>query len=137
MTPDVSRIGGAARRPASEPVEIAVAGELDVARSELSRAIDDALADGASRLVINLLDVSFIDSSVLRVLVLTRREVEQRGGWIRLVYTNHLIGRVIEVTGLGEVFPQYATVESALAAHRVGEDRLDGQGGRVEESHGG
>jgi anti-anti-sigma factor len=124
-------MGASPLRSSTEPVEIAVSGELDVARSELSAAIDAALDGGACRLVVNLLDVSFIDSSVLRVLVLTRREVEQRGGWIRVVYTNHLIGRVIEVTGLAEVFPQYATVESALAGHRVGEDhsRVEGSSG--------
>ena len=130
MTRDVSLIDGSARRPVSEPVEVAVSGELDVARSELSAAVDKALADGACRIIVNLLDVSFIDSSVLRVLVLTRREVEQRGGWIRVVYTNHLIGRVIDVTGLAEVFPQYATVESALAGYRVGDDHSRVEGSR-------
>jgi anti-anti-sigma factor len=130
MTPDVSRIDDAFHSAGSEPVEVTVAGELDVARSELSSAIDDALANGACRLVINLLDVSFIDSSVLRVLVLARREVESRGGWIRLVYTNHLIGRVIEVTGLADVLPQYASVESALAGHHVGEEHTRAEGSR-------
>ena len=74
MTHDVSRIHGSARRVDSEPVEITVSGELDVARSELSGALDAALGGGACRIVVNLLDVSFIDSSVLRVLVLARRE---------------------------------------------------------------
>jgi anti-anti-sigma factor len=112
-------------------VEIAVAGELDVARSELSRALRSALDGGAERIVVNLLDVSFIDSSVLRDLLLAHRDVQARNGWIRLVYTNHLIHRVIGVTGLDRVLPQYSSVSGALAGRSVGEDP-----GRAEESHG-
>ena len=102
-------------------VEIVMVGELDVARRELANALNEALDSGGRFLVVNLLDVSFIDSSVLRELLLAHREVRAREGWIRLVYTNHLIGRVISVTGLDEVLPQYTSVHGALASTaRVG-----------------
>lgn len=108
-----------------------MAGELDVARGELGAALTAALDSGANRIVVNLLDVSFIDSSVLRVLLLAHREVQSRSGWIRLVHTNHLIGRVIEVTGLEHVLPQYASVAGAVAGRSVGDDP-----GRTETPHG-
>ncbi len=41
--------------------------------------------------------------------------VSERGGWVRIVYTHHLIKRVIEICGLTEVFPQYPTVAAAIS----------------------
>ena len=126
-------IGDAGSGPAAQPgvVELVVTGELDVARNELSSALTAALDGGAARIVVNLLEVSFIDSSVLRVLLLAHREVVARQGWIRLVYTNHLISRVISVTGLDQVLPQYASVSGAHAGRTVREDPA-----RTEESDG-
>ncbi|MDQ1635882.1 MAG: anti-sigma factor antagonist [Frankiaceae bacterium] len=111
----------AAGAPAPDIVEIVVAGELDVAGSELSSGLTSALESGASRIVVNLLEVTFIDSSVLRTLLLAHREVTARHGWIRLVYTNRLIGRVISLTGLEQVLPQYASVAGARAGRALRE----------------
>jgi len=102
-------------RPDDGFVVVALAGELDVADADWSDAIDDALRDGASRLVLDLTNVTFIDSSVVRALVLAHRRVGP-DGWLRLVYTHHLIARVIDICGLGEAFPQYTTVDAARRA---------------------
>ena len=98
-------------------IQVTASGELDAASDELSRALDSAVAGGAQHLVVDLLDVTFIDSSVVRDLVIAHRTVSQRGGWVRIVYTHHLIKRVIEICGLAEVFPQYPTVSAAI--HRT------------------
>jgi stage II sporulation protein AA (anti-sigma F factor antagonist) len=96
-------------------VQVTASGELDAATDELSRALDSAVAGGAQHLVVDLLDVTFIDSSVVRDLVLAHRAVSERGGWVRIVYTHHLIKRVITICGLTEVFPQYPTVAAAIS----------------------
>ena len=102
-------------RPDDGFVVVALSGELDVADEEWSETIDAALGDGASRLVLDLTNVTFIDSSVVRALVLARRRVGP-DGWLRLVYTHHLIARVIDICGLADAFPQYATVDAARRA---------------------
>ena len=102
-------------RPDDGFVVVALAGELDVADAEWSEAIEDALRDGVSRLVLDLTNVTFIDSSVVRALVLAHRRIGGEG-WLRLVYTHHLIARVIDICGLAETFPQYATVDAARRA---------------------
>lgn len=102
-------------RPDPGVVQVTASGELDAATDELSRALDSAVSGGAQHLVVDLLDVTFIDSSVVRDLVLTHRTVSERGGWVRIVYTHHLIKRVIEICGLTEVFPQYPTVAAAIS----------------------
>ncbi|MGN6606625.1 MAG: STAS domain-containing protein [Jatrophihabitans sp.] len=96
-----------------DPVVVAMAGELDSSDPTWAEPLDDALAAGELRLVVDLLDVSFIDSSVVQALVSAHRTVGQ-DGWVRVVYTHHLIKRVIEICGLSEIFPQYTTVDAAL-----------------------
>ena len=83
-----------------------------------------------SHIVVDLTNVTFIDSSVVRALVVAHRTVLQRRGWVRAVYTHHLIRRVIDICGLDDVFPQYASVESAVrgttAMHAHGGNELGG-----------
>jgi anti-sigma B factor antagonist len=100
-------------RPEDSAAVVQLAGELDVAEPEWADAIDDVLDAGRRRVVIDLTNVTFIDSSVVRALLLAHRRIGA-DGWLRLVYTHHLIARVIEICGLADTFPQYATVESAV-----------------------
>jgi len=96
-------------------VVVALSGELDVADAEWSETLEESFGDGTSRLVLDLTNVTFIDSSVVRELVLAHRRVGP-DGWLRLVYTHHLIARVIDICGLADTFPQYATVDAARRA---------------------
>jgi len=102
-------------RPDDGFVVVALSGELDVADAEWSETLEKSFRDGTSRLVLDLTNVTFIDSSVVRELVLAHRRVGP-GGWVRLVYTHHLIARVIDICGLADTFPQYATVDAARRA---------------------
>jgi len=107
-----------------------ISGELDAADDKLHAQLGSLLAGSDSNLVVDLTNVTFIDSSVVRALVVAHRTVTDRGGWVRVVYTHHLIGRVIEICGLDDVFPQYASVESAVrgstATHAHGSNELGG-----------
>jgi anti-anti-sigma factor len=91
-----------------------ISGELDAADTSLDAELRSLLAQSESRIVVDLTNVTFIDSTVVRALVVAHRTVTERDGWVRVVYTHHLIGRVIELCGLHEVFPQYASVECAV-----------------------
>jgi anti-anti-sigma factor len=91
-----------------------VSGELDAADNKLEAALQPLLDRSETHIVVDLTNVTFIDSSVIRSLVVAHRTVAERSGWVRVVYTHHLIGRVIEICGLRDVFPQYASVDSAV-----------------------
>jgi anti-anti-sigma factor len=97
------------------PVLVALTGELDAADTAWIEELDGLIDRGGREIVIDLLGVSFIDSSVVQALILAHQRVRD-GGWVRVVYTHHLIKRVLEICGLTEVFPQYTTVEAALRA---------------------
>jgi anti-anti-sigma factor len=91
-----------------------ISGEIDAANNQLDEELRVILDRSESQIVVDLTNVTFIDSSVVRALVVAHRTVLQRGGWVRVVYTHHLIGRVINICGLEGIFPQYASVESAV-----------------------
>lgn len=100
-------------RPQDEPVVVRLVGELDAGDSGFGDEVLGAVRDGAGRVIVDMLNVSFIDSSVIRVLVLAHRGTAAAGGWLRVVYTHHLVRRVIDMCGLSDMLPQYPTIEAA------------------------
>lgn len=120
----------------SQPPEvIACSGEVDLADSGWADQIEAALASGSRHLVIDFRNVTFIDSSVVRVLVLAHRRTEA-DGWVRVVYTHHVVGRVLEICGLTDVFPQYPTVDAARRDQPVRSARLaEADAGRGTDEH--
>ena len=116
----------------SRPPVVGMAGEWDAADENLAETLLAELAAGEGRLVVDMLNVSFIDSSVVRALVVVRREAVALDGWVRLVYTHHVIRRVIEICGLTELLPQFASVEAAQRGHeRQGGEALAAEDGRT------
>lgn len=98
----------------SPAVLVAFSGELDAADPIFEQTLLGCAERGDHHVVVDLLNVSFIDSSVIRALVLAHRRIHSTGGWVRVVYTHHVVRRMIEMCGLAGIFPQYPTVEAAL-----------------------
>jgi len=93
-----------------------VSGELDVATApKLRERLTEAIDAGSTRLVVDLADVDFVDSTGLGVLVGALRRAREGGGEVRLVCTNHRILKVFQATGLHEVFRIGATVDDVVA----------------------
>lgn len=101
---------------AFEPTVVALTGELDAGDAAWMDELRSVIDSGTDQIVLDLRDVSFIDSSVIRELLRVHRAV-QPDGWVRLVYTHNVISRIIDVCGLSELFPQYLTPESAGRGH--------------------
>ena len=66
-------------------------------------------------IVVDLTRVSFIDSTGLGVLVGALKRASERGT-LALVCPQQRVRRVLEITGLTEVFPMYDVLEDAVAA---------------------
>ena len=65
---------------------IALRGELDIATApRLQEAIDDALAAAPARLVLDLRELSFLDSSGLRLFIVLAGRAEREGFELALV----------------------------------------------------
>ena len=96
---------------------VTVAGEVDVyTAAQLRAALDEEIAAGRAHLVVDLDEVSFLDSTGLGVLVGRLKLVRNRSGWLRIVCSNDRILRVFRITGLDKVFGIHASLEDALAA---------------------
>jgi anti-sigma B factor antagonist len=97
----------------SMPVEVAVAeglaavaprGEVDIHTApELRSALTGVLDDGAFHVVVDLGQVTFMDSSGLSVLVGAHRRLARDGGRLELVGTLPAVERVLRLTGLVDV----------------------------------
>ena len=96
---------------------LAVRGEIDVATAPQLRERLLGLA-GRDRVVVivDLTDVSFVDSTALGVLVSGAKRLRKGGGDLRLVVTEPHIAKVLAITGLTEVFQIYATAGEAVLA---------------------
>jgi anti-anti-sigma factor len=86
---------------------ITLAGELDMATaSRLEAAVREALADGATEVLLDMSEVTFTDSSGLRAVLRARRALEQGGGDFFLVPSKggdqhhlfHVSGMIGELT---------------------------------------
>jgi anti-anti-sigma factor len=100
--------------PSPGRVVVGVAGEIDVATApELERALADAGAE--KRVVLDLTECQFIDSSGLRTLLGARSAAESSGGSLALVVADPGLLRVFEVVGLGDVLEIHDTLDRALA----------------------
>lgn len=109
----------AVEQPADDtPMVVSLAGELDAADPSWAQRLAASVDTGRLHVVVDMLNVTFIDSSVVRELILAHKRLADQDGWLRLVYTHHLIARVIEICGLADIFPQYPTVDAALRRGR-------------------
>ena len=88
-----------------DTVVLALAGELDLHTSEhLAAALTDALAASPRAVVVEAEGLAFADSAGLRALLSARDAAQQQGVELRLGEVSPALGRLLDVTGLREVF---------------------------------
>jgi anti-sigma B factor antagonist len=85
---------------------LVVRGELDAySAPTLDAVVEQVLAKGAQRLVLDLGEVAFIDSSGLRSMIRARKQVGDEAGALRIRDPQPSTMRLLEITGLTEHFP--------------------------------
>jgi anti-sigma B factor antagonist len=95
-------------------VVISLAGELDLYNAEEIRtALAEAIATGPNRVVIDLAEVEFIDSTALGVLVEVHSQLGREN--LRLAAPQPGTRRALQVSGLDRHLPVRDTVADALA----------------------
>ncbi len=114
--PGVSGIVVERAEPGVEVVTIT--GEHDLSTApELQRRLDAALDSGAA-VAIDLLQTTFIDSTVLRVLICTRERASERGIGFSVALgdsTGHGVRRLLELTGMEGRLQTAPTRAAAIA----------------------
>jgi anti-sigma B factor antagonist len=96
---------------------VTVHGEIDVATSpSLRERLIGLVNSGATRLVLDLEGVDFLDSTGLGTIVSLLKRVRTHGGDLRLVCTEARIRRLFEITGLDKAVPLRASLDDAISA---------------------
>jgi len=101
---------------------VSLVGEHDASAERLDNELAVLLEEGR-RIVIDLRDAEFIDSTTLSVLLGARRRAEQSAlGFALLLpdgsYTQ--VHQILDLTGLGPIFAIFGKLDEALTAVRAG-----------------
>ena len=100
--------------------EIQLLGELDMSTAPQLREELLRLASGGAKMVtVDLSELAFIDSTGLSILITGLKRLREQGGEMALRSPTPGTRRVLEITGLTEVFGIYQTVDQAIAATKA------------------
>src|SRR5436190_20769469 len=95
---------------------VRLAGELDLYNATPVReALFEASANGATRIVVDLSQVDFIDSTALGVLIEARTKLSNRNAFL-LAAPGLETRRALQISGLDRHFTVHDSVSDALAA---------------------
>ena len=95
---------------------VRLAGELDLYNAEVVReALFAAAAEEPERLVVDLSEVQFVDSTALGVLIEARSKLANRQAFL-LAAPGLETRRALEISGLDRHFAIHPTVDAALGA---------------------
>jgi anti-sigma B factor antagonist len=102
--------------PDPETCVIVVEGEADMSTAvKFNESFFSAARAGVRRVVADLTDVIFIDSTMLNALVVGHRRMVRDRGTFAVVCTGPKVRRVLEITGLGQILAVFDTRAEALA----------------------
>jgi anti-sigma B factor antagonist len=105
-----------------EPIDadrhvVAVTGEIDLFTApELKSTLADALEAGHTRIVVDLTQTTFLDSTALGVLIGAVKRLRSQDGVLTIVNVDPNIAKTFEITGLDQIFTIRPTRDEAVDA---------------------
>jgi anti-sigma B factor antagonist len=98
-------------------------GSMDIATSPTVRAaLTEASERGDHKIIVDLSNVDFLDSTGLGALLGAQKRAKEYDGDVRLVAQEGQILRLLRITGLMKIFSVYPTLEDAVSnGTRVGD----------------
>ena len=97
---------------------VAAPEEIDITNAEALRSAllaAAAAADGHGTLVVDMTRTQFCDLSGLHTLIAVHKRAGAEGREVRLVIPNTTVLRVLALTGMDEVIPNFTSLAEALA----------------------
>ena len=95
---------------------VTITGEVDLHTApELEHALDGVVGLGGTAVALDLSEVSFVDSTVLGVLLRIRQRLHDLGGEVVVVTQDRRVLRTFEVTGLDRVIVIERQLADAVA----------------------
>jgi anti-sigma B factor antagonist len=96
---------------------VAVRGEIDLFTApEVKTVLASAIDSGRIRVVVDLTETTFLDSTALGVLIGAVKRLRTRNGALTIVNVDANIAKTFEITGLDQIFTIRPTREEAVQA---------------------
>jgi anti-sigma B factor antagonist len=97
---------------------IAVSGRLALGREsgQIEAAVQKALDEGVRRIVIDLSEVTYIDSTGIGIVTYSFNKISQRHAACVVAGAHGLVAEVFHITHLDTVIPFYPDLDTACAA---------------------
>ncbi|MEV2239771.1 STAS domain-containing protein [Micromonospora sp. NPDC049891] len=103
------------------PARLRLAGELDMSSAPRLNAVIDRLTSGGQRrLLVDLTELTFCDSTGIAVFVRGDNRVAAEGGWLRVTGASGRVERVLTVTGLAGVLGYDCDIVDPAVTDRPG-----------------
>ena len=100
---------------------VTVVGEVDVTTgSQLREPLHELVEQRRHRHVVDLREVTFLDSTGLGILVSDHKRLRDRDGSLHVVCKPGIVSRVFRLTGVDRVVPLVETIEEAETALAAG-----------------
>ena len=100
---------------AGEVKVVGLVGNLDTNTSqEAENHLNELIAEGAKKILINLKELNYMSSAGLRVLLATTKKIKSVGGELRISDLNEMVDEVFEISGFSMIFSVFDTQEKAL-----------------------
>lgn len=95
--------------------EVTASGRLNmVSAPNLRTYVNEVVAAGSNRIVVNLAETTFMDSSGLGALIGCLKAARQAGGDLRIAAVQPQVTMVLELTSMDRVLTSYASAEDAF-----------------------
>ena len=96
---------------------LAVRGEIDLFTApELKQVLAESIEGGRVRIIVDLTDTTFLDSTALGVLIGAVKRLRSRDGALAIVNVDDNIAKTFEITGLDQIFTIVPTRDEAVDA---------------------
>jgi len=105
-----------------DSVVVTIHGDLDIVTSP---GLDDCLTEletSHDRIILDLADVDFLDTSALAVIVGHWKKAESAGGMLGLAGARYRYTKTLWITGLADRLTLYETVDQGLTAQAKAAD---------------
>jgi len=86
---------------------------------ELARKIDDLLQSGLKRVIFDLHEATYLDSTGLGMIVMYGGKVRKNGGELRIAGAQGPVASTLSLCKVSEIIPLFATNEEAAASFGI------------------
>jgi len=108
---------GATARQKDGVTVIDISGSMTLAEaSELSDMIHDFVRKGRKKIILNLSEVRYLDSSGIGQLVSGYATVKKNGGQLKILHLSKKVQDLLSVTSLYKIFEDFPDEKTAIAS---------------------